>query len=81
MEQLLHLIRYQPKLSKNGSTTLIDLGEAVSPTATREEMDVLLRGILAQESHLRNSCLQAIQVHLLVELSNNVLVSDFMIAL
>ncbi|KXN82440.1 Translational activator gcn1 [Leucoagaricus sp. SymC.cos] len=61
MEQLLHLIRNQPKLSKSGSSTLIDLGEAISPSATREEMDVLLKGILAQESHLRNSCLQAIQ--------------------
>lgn len=62
MEQILHLIRTQPKLSKNGSVTLIDLGEAVSPTATREEVDVLLKSTLVTESHLRNACLQAIQV-------------------
>ncbi|KAF5354845.1 hypothetical protein D9756_005584 [Leucocoprinus leucothites] len=61
IEQLQHLIRNQPKLSKNGSSTLIDLGEAISPSATREEMEVLLKGTLAQESHLRNSCLQAVQ--------------------
>ena len=62
MKQVLHLIRTQPKLSKNGSATLIDLGEAISSTATREEVDVLLKGTLLTESHLRNACLQAIQV-------------------
>lgn len=64
LEQLPHVIRSQPKLSKNASSTLIDLGEAISPTATREEIDVLLKGTLAPEAHVRNSCLQAIQVSL-----------------
>lgn len=62
MKQLLHLIRTQPKLSKDGSATLIDIGEAVSSSATREEVDILLEGTLMTESHLRNACLQAIQV-------------------
>ncbi len=62
LEQLLRVIRSQPKLSKNASSTLIDLGEAISPTATHEEINVLLKGTLAQEPHVRNACLQAIQV-------------------
>jgi len=62
MKQVLYLIRTQPKLSKNGSATLIDFGEVISSTATREEVDILLKGTLMTESHLRNACLQAIQV-------------------
>lgn len=66
MQQLVHIIRHQPKLSKNASSTLIDLGEAISPTAVREEIHVLLKGMLMQESHVRNACLQAIQVRRIV---------------
>ena len=62
MQTLLHVIRQQPKLSKEASSALIDLGEAVHPSASREEVDVLLNGILAQEVYVRNSCLQALQV-------------------
>lgn len=62
METLLHALRYQPKLSKDASSALVDLGEAISVTATRSEIDVLLRGMLLQEVYVRNSCLQAIQV-------------------
>ncbi|KAJ7224326.1 armadillo-type protein [Mycena pura] len=61
MQTLLHVIRQQPKLSKEASSALIDLGEAVHPNASREEVDVLLNGILAQEVYVRNSCLQALQ--------------------
>ncbi|CAA7260345.1 unnamed protein product [Cyclocybe aegerita] len=58
---LIHTIRHQPKLGKVASSALIELGEAVSATATRAESEVLLRGTLFQESYVRNSCLQAIQ--------------------
>jgi hypothetical protein len=61
-EQLLHVVRQQPKLSKEASSTLIDLGEAIYTTATREELDVLIRSTLLQEVYVRNSCLQTLQV-------------------
>ncbi|TFK45118.1 armadillo-type protein [Crucibulum laeve] len=61
MEELLRIVRQQPKLSKEASSALVDLGEAIYATASRTELDVLLRGTLLQESYARNSCLQAIQ--------------------
>lgn len=62
MEILLHIIRQQPKLSKEASSTLVDLGEAVHSNASRGEIDVLLKGTLMQEVYVRNSCLQTLQV-------------------
>ncbi|KAJ6607520.1 armadillo-type protein [Mycena sp. CBHHK59/15] len=61
MEILLHIIRQQPKLSKESSSALVDLGEVAHPTASRDELDVLLSGTLTQESYVRNSCLQTLQ--------------------
>ncbi|KAJ7043552.1 armadillo-type protein [Mycena alexandri] len=61
MEILLQIIRQQPKLSKEASSTLIDLGEVAHANASREELDVLLDGTLMQEVYVRNSCLQALQ--------------------
>jgi hypothetical protein len=63
MEILLHVIRQQPKLSKEGSSALIDLGEVAHPSASRDELDVLLNGLLMQEVYVRNSCLQTLQVY------------------
>lgn len=68
IEILLHMIGKQPKLTKEASSTLIDLGEAIHATAIRQEIDVLIRGTLRQEVYVRNSCLQAIQVHMIVRL-------------
>ena len=62
LEDLLHTIRSQSALSKDASNALIELGEAISTTATREDIFVLLRGLLTQEPHVRNACLQALQV-------------------
>ncbi|KAF8216432.1 ARM repeat-containing protein [Mycena galopus ATCC 62051] len=61
MEILLQIIRQQPKLSKEGSSTLIDLGQVAHASASRAEVDVLLNGTLMQEVYVRNSCLQALQ--------------------
>ncbi|KAG2115671.1 armadillo-type protein [Suillus cothurnatus] len=61
MEQVLHVVRHQPRLSKEASSVLIDLGEAVQSNATRDEVDVLIDGTLLQEVYVRNACLQAIQ--------------------
>ncbi|KAG1832884.1 armadillo-type protein [Suillus subalutaceus] len=61
MEHVLHVIRHQPRLSKEASSVLIDLGEAVQSNATRDEVGVLIGGTLLQEVYVRNACLQAIQ--------------------
>ncbi|KAI6029055.1 armadillo-type protein [Pisolithus microcarpus] len=55
-----HLL--QPRLSKEASSVLVDLGEAIQATATYTEISVLIHGTLNQETHVRNSCLQAIQL-------------------
>ncbi|KAG2360727.1 ARM repeat-containing protein [Suillus spraguei] len=61
MEHVLHVIRHQPRLSKDASSVLVDLGEAVQSNATRDEVSVLIDGTLLQEVYVRNACLQAIQ--------------------
>ncbi|KAJ8595557.1 ARM repeat-containing protein [Rhizopogon salebrosus TDB-379] len=61
MDHVLHVIRRQPRLSKEASSVLIDLAEAVQANATRDEVDVLIDGTLLQEVYVRNACLQAIQ--------------------
>lgn len=62
MEYVLQVIRHQPRLSKEASSVLIDLGEAVQSNANRDEVGVLIDGTLLQEVYVRNACLQAIQV-------------------
>ncbi|KAF9561868.1 ARM repeat-containing protein [Agrocybe pediades] len=61
IQNLIHVIRQQPNLGKEASSSLVDLGEALSASATPEEISAFLRGTLYQESYVRNSCLQAIQ--------------------
>ena len=62
MENLLHTIRQQPKLSKEASSALMDIGEAIQASVSPNELRVLLHGTLMQEVYVRNSCLQALQV-------------------
>jgi hypothetical protein len=59
---LLHVIRQQPRVAKEASSALIQLGEAISSASTRDEVDMLLHGLLHQETYVRNSCLQTLQV-------------------
>ncbi|KAH9485783.1 eIF-2-alpha kinase activator gcn1 [Psilocybe cubensis] len=68
IDNLIHVIRQQPNLGKEASSSLIELGEAIYGTATHDEIQVLLRGTLFQESYVRNSCLQAIQPFDLTEM-------------
>ena len=58
-------MRTQPKLSKESSSALIDLGQAISQNATNEETILLLDSTLVQEAYARNASLQALQVILL----------------
>ena len=55
-------MRTQPKLSKESSSALIDIGQAISRNATSEETTLLLDSTLVQEAHARNASLQALQV-------------------
>jgi hypothetical protein len=59
---LLHAMRTQPKLSKESSSALIDLGQAISGNVTSEETTLLLDSTLVQEAYARNVSLQALQV-------------------
>ena len=65
MESLIHVIRQQPRLAKDASSALVDIGQAVHSNVTPEENSVLLRGTLMQEVYVRTSCLQALQVRVL----------------
>lgn len=62
MENLIHVIRQQPKLARDASSILIDIGQSVHPNVSPDELKVLLRGTLLQEVYVRNACLQALQV-------------------
>lgn len=66
---LIDTIRTQPKLAKESSSALIGLGDSLCQTATTEETQALIQGTLAQESHVRNSCLQTLQVRIFSFLS------------
>lgn len=62
MESLIHVIRQQPRLAKDASSALVDIGQAIYPNVTTKETLVLLCGTLMQEVYVRTSCLQALQV-------------------
>ncbi len=61
-EDLLYVIRQQPKLAKDASSALIAIGQAIHENVDHEELLVLLRGTLLQEVYARTSCLQTLQV-------------------
>lgn len=62
IESLLSTIRQQPRLGKDASSALVDLGESMHANATTEETNILLRNTLSQEVYVRHSCLQTLQV-------------------
>ena len=61
LEGLVHIIARQPKLSREAVAVLVEVGEAIHQTSTREEQDTLLRHTTAQEVYVRNAVLQALQ--------------------
>ncbi|KAI0035599.1 ARM repeat-containing protein [Vararia minispora EC-137] len=61
IQGLVHALRHQLKLSKEASSVLIELGQTISASATKEEVDILLASMLFQEAHARNASLQALQ--------------------
>ena len=64
VRDLIHAIRHQPKLAKDASSALIDIGQSVHSNVTPDELRVLMRGTLYQEVYVRNACLQTLQVGL-----------------
>ncbi|KAF8434348.1 armadillo-type protein [Boletus edulis BED1] len=68
LEHVVHVVRTQPRLTKDASSLLVDLGEAIQANATRDEVGVLIEGTLLQETHVRNACLLALQPFDLTEL-------------
>jgi hypothetical protein len=62
IKSLLHIIRVHPQLGQVSVPSLVNLGEAIHLSATREETQTLIRGTLAQEGLVRNACLQTLQV-------------------
>ncbi|KAF9496394.1 ARM repeat-containing protein [Pleurotus eryngii] len=61
IQDLLHIIKQQPKLAKEASSTLIDLGESILTNVSDVELDSFIKGTLVQEPHIRNACLSALQ--------------------
>lgn len=61
LEGLIHIIAKQPKLSREAVAVLVEVGEALHESSTREEQDTLLRHTKAQEVYVRNAVLQALQ--------------------
>ncbi|KZT41926.1 ARM repeat-containing protein [Sistotremastrum suecicum HHB10207 ss-3] len=61
MRNAIHVIARHPKLSKDASSALISIGEAVYTNASRAESDFLLQGALVDESHVRNAILNSLQ--------------------
>ena len=66
MRGLLLVIKQQPKLAKEASSALVDIGQAIQSTVTSEELNVLIRGTLQQEVYVRTSCLQTLRVRQVV---------------
>ena len=61
LEGLVHIIARQPKLSREAVAVLVEVGEAIHESSTRQEQDTLLRHTAAQEVYVRNAVLQALQ--------------------
>ncbi|KDQ56445.1 hypothetical protein JAAARDRAFT_36597 [Jaapia argillacea MUCL 33604] len=61
MDALIQVMQQQPRLAKDASSALVDIGQAIFPTVAEDELSVLLRGTLQQEVFVRNACLQALQ--------------------
>lgn len=69
IEDLLKIISTQPRLAKDASSALADLGTAIRDVATPEEIAAIIKGTLSGESNVRNSALQALQPIDLTELN------------
>ncbi|KAG8904625.1 translational activator of GCN4 [Tulasnella sp. 403] len=58
---LIYAIGKHSRFSKEASSSLIALGQAIEPSATVDDVNVFIRGSLADEVQVRRACLQALQ--------------------
>ncbi|KIJ51382.1 hypothetical protein M422DRAFT_43931 [Sphaerobolus stellatus SS14] len=68
IKNLLHIIRFHPQLAQTAVPALVDLGETIRLTASPKDIKALMTGTLAQESLVRNACLQTLQTFDLTDL-------------
>ncbi|KIY43656.1 translational activator GCN1 [Fistulina hepatica ATCC 64428] len=61
LESLIRIMQGHLKLTKEASSALVDMGQIIYPTVTKEEADILLQSTLSQEVQVRNACLQTLQ--------------------
>lgn len=59
---LLCVVKEYPQFSADVAPILLDIGEAICATATYEEISLLIKGTLSPKDHVRNLCLQSLQV-------------------
>jgi hypothetical protein len=62
LKALVGVVRTQLRLNKEASSAIVELGEAMQVSAIKQEVDVLLKATLSQETHARNAFLQTLQV-------------------
>ncbi|KAG1308067.1 hypothetical protein G6F64_006326 [Rhizopus arrhizus] len=58
---LLHTIKEYPSCSKSAKTSLVTLSEAIADSASTEEINMLLQGLLSSEVLVRSAALQALE--------------------
>ncbi|KAI7873032.1 armadillo-type protein [Spinellus fusiger] len=61
IESLLYSIKEYPQCSKSAKLALVSLCEAMSTTVTLEEINVLLQGLLSDNSIVRHTALQGLE--------------------
>ncbi|ORX39844.1 regulation of translational elongation-related protein [Kockovaella imperatae] len=61
IKQLVQIINTYPKLGRDASASLVDLGDAIREVATEAEIKALIAGTLSKDSNVRNAALQALQ--------------------
>ncbi|RXW23690.1 hypothetical protein EST38_g2167 [Candolleomyces aberdarensis] len=71
LKVLVQVVRTQLRLNKEASSAIIELGEAIQVGVTRQEVNVLLKATLSQETHARNAFLQTLQPFDLTDLDRN----------
>lgn len=62
IKDLTHIIATYPRLAKDGTSALVDLGAAIKDVAPPAEIRELVLGTLSKDSNVRNAALQALQV-------------------
>ena len=62
IKDLVHLIPTYPRLAKDASSALVDLGAALQDVAKPDEITEMIQGTLSKDSNVRNAVLQALQV-------------------